>query len=111
QSMVCELTGLDVSNASLYDGATALVEAVNMARAGGRSRVLVANGVDPRNVETLRTHGRGSGYVPEPFGDDGGDVGIEPDVAAVVVQHPNVFGVLEDVRALAQAAHAAGALL
>src|SRR5262245_38584379 len=110
QSMVCELTALDVSNASLYDGATALVEAVNMARAGGRSRVLLADGVDPRNVETLRTYGRGSGYVPERM-DDASTPAIGGDVAAVVVQHPNVYGVLEDVRSLADAAHAAGALL
>jgi glycine cleavage system P protein (glycine dehydrogenase) subunit 1 len=111
QSMVCELTGLDVSNASLYDGATALVEAVNMARGGGRSRVLVAGGVDPRFVQTLRTYGRGSGYEPEPSGEDVVPSGVDPDVAAVVIQHPNAFGVLEDVTAYADAAHAAGALL
>src|SRR6476661_8209676 len=89
QSMVCELTALDVSNASLYDGATALVEAVNMARAGGGSRVLVAAGVDPRYVETLRTYGRGSGYVPEmleapPAGRSAPPTEIASDVAAVV---------------------------
>src|SRR2546426_5898384 len=67
QSMICELTGLGVSNASLYDGATALVEAVNMARSGTRTRVLVSSGVEPRYVETLRTFGRGAGYEPELF--------------------------------------------
>ena len=111
QSMVCELTELDVSNASLYDGATALVESVNMARVGDRSRVLVAGGVDPRNVDTLRTYGRGSGYEPEPLGDDDGTIDVASDVAAVVVQHPNVYGVLEDVRSFSDAAHRAGALL
>jgi len=56
QSMMCELTGLEVSNASLYDGPTALVEAVNMARAATkRERVLVSDGLDRRYVETLRT--------------------------------------------------------
>jgi glycine cleavage system P protein (glycine dehydrogenase) subunit 1 len=110
QSIVCELTALEVSNASLYDGATALVEAVNMARAGGRTHVLVADGVDPRYVETLRTYGRGSGYEPEPLGDDPAPT-AEDDVAAVVVQHPNVYGVLEDVRSVAELAGRAGALL
>jgi glycine dehydrogenase subunit 1 len=106
QSMVCELTGLDVSNASLYDGASALVEAVHMSIGRGRSRVLVADGVDPRAVDALRTAGRGAGYAPETFE---GDPNVTDDVAAVVVQHPNVYGVLEPVRDRFDAAHAAGA--
>jgi glycine dehydrogenase subunit 1 len=106
QSMVCELTAMEVSNASLYDGATALVEAVNMAREGAKSRVFVAEGVDPRYVETMRTYGRGSGYGPEPLEDA---ETLPEDTAAVVVQHPNVYGVLEDVRGLVEAVHAAGA--
>jgi glycine cleavage system P protein (glycine dehydrogenase) subunit 1 len=103
QSMICELTGLEVSNASLYDGATALVEAVHMSRGTGRSRVLVSGGVDPRSVETLRTYGRGAGYEPEIFDLEEGRGGVPvytPDVAAVVVQHPNRLGVLEPVREL-----------
>jgi glycine dehydrogenase subunit 1 len=112
QSMICELTGLEVSNASLYDGATALVEAVNMARRGDRHRVLVSAGVDPRYVETLRTYGRGPGYEPEVFDADGGRGGapdVGDDVAAVIVQHPNVLGILEPASDLFGIAHAGGA--
>jgi glycine cleavage system P protein (glycine dehydrogenase) subunit 1 len=114
QSMICELTGLDVSNASLYDGATALAEAVNLARATpSRGRVLVSAGVDQRYVDTLRTYGRGTGYEPEIFPASDGGVGGAPeigeDVACVIVQHPNAYGLLEPVRDLFGAAHAAGA--
>ncbi|MGH2529145.1 MAG: aminomethyl-transferring glycine dehydrogenase subunit GcvPA [Actinomycetota bacterium] len=113
QSMICELTGLEVSNASLYDGATALGEAVNLARsAPGRDRVLVSSAVDPRYVETLRTYGRGAGYEPEVFPAEDGRGGrpeVGPDVAGVVVQHPNRFGILEPARELFGAAHAGGA--
>ena len=106
QSMICELTGLEVSNASLYDGATALVEAVHMTIAGAKRRVLVSSGVDLRALEALTTAGRGAGYVPEVF--EGSPI-VAEDVAAVVVQHPNVFGVLEPARELFAAAHDGGA--
>ena len=112
QSMICELTSLEVSNASLYDGATALVEAVNMARGHGRDRVLVSAAVDPRLVDTLRTFGKGAGYEPEIFSvvdGRGGNPDVGPDVAAVIVQHPNVYGVLEPVRDLFGRAHDGGA--
>ena len=113
QSMVCELTALDVSNASLYDGSTALAEAVALARTSpGRGRVLVSGGVDPRHVETLRTYGRGAGYEPESFELEngfGGRPDIGEDVACIVVQHPNVYGNLEPVRDLFGRAHDGGA--
>ncbi|CAN5793521.1 aminomethyl-transferring glycine dehydrogenase subunit GcvPA [soil metagenome] len=106
QSMICELTGLEVSNASLYDGASALVEAVHMTVSRDRSRVLVSAGVDPRAVDVLRTAGRGAGFEPEPFE---GTPQVAGDVAAVVVQHPHVYGVLEPAKQLFDAAHTAGA--
>ncbi len=107
QSMICELTGLEVSNASLYDGATALVEAVHMAVGGGRTRVLVSDGVDPRMIETLRSFGRGAGFVPEVYAGSAPEVG--PDVACVIVAHPNVYGALEPIREHFGAAHDGGA--
>jgi glycine dehydrogenase subunit 1 len=113
QSMICELTELEVSNASLYDGATALAEAVNLARSSpARGRVLVSAGVDRRYVETLRTYGRGAGYEPEIFDvvdGRGGTPDVADDVACVIVQHPNAYGLLEPVRDLFGAAHAGGA--
>ncbi len=112
QSMICDLTGLEVSNASLYDGATAVVEAVNLARAAtGRDRVLVADTVDPRYFEALRTYGRGAGYQPETLPSAGGRavVPVVGDVACVVLQHPNAFGILERARDVFAATRAAGA--
>src|SRR5205809_4756732 len=92
QSMMCELTDLEVSNASLYDGPTALVEAVHMATsATGRGRVLISGSLDPRYAETLRTYGAGehvSGVVFSfPYG-RGGLALRGMDVAAVGVPHP-----------------------
>jgi glycine dehydrogenase subunit 1 len=113
QSMICELTAMEVSNASLYDGATALVEAVNLARAAtGRARVLVSGAVDDRYVRVLGAYGKGAGYRPEVFAVPDGIGGTfqgGEDVAAVIVQHPNVYGALEPVRELFDAAHASGA--
>jgi glycine dehydrogenase subunit 1 len=116
QSMICDLTGLEVSNASLYDGPTALVEAAHMAAAAtGRSRVVLSGGVDPRYVETLRTYGAGEHFeieiLPYPSHNPAGGGGDRLEgAAAVVVQHPNVFGLLEDgARELFEAARGAGA--
>ncbi len=100
QSMICELTGLDVSNASLYDGPTALVEAVHMATgATRRERVLVSAGLDERYVETLRTYGAGEHFNIEVLDSNGGVTSFRherlDDVAAVVYQHPNKWGNLE----------------
>jgi glycine cleavage system P protein (glycine dehydrogenase) subunit 1 len=106
QSMICALTGLEVSNASLYDGPTALVEAVHMTFGPGRRRVLVSDGLDPRYVEALKTFGRGAGYEPEPFT---ANPEVGSDVAAVVVQHPNVYGELEPAAERFAAAAAGGA--
>ena len=113
QSMVCDLTALEVSNASLYDGPTALVEGVNLARAAtGRDRVLVAGTVDPRSLEVLRSYARGAGLRPEVIRAPGGRVevpAVDDDVAAVVVQHPNVYGILEPAREVFAAARSGGA--
>ncbi len=100
QSMICELTGLDVSNASLYDGPTALVEAVHMATgATRRERVLVSGGLDERYIETLRTYGAGEHFNIEVLESNGGVTSFRhgrlDDVAAVVYQHPNKWGNLE----------------
>jgi glycine cleavage system P protein (glycine dehydrogenase) subunit 1 len=103
QSMICELTGLEVSNASLYDGPTALVEAVHMATgATRRERILVSGEMDPRYIETLRTYGAGEHYRIELLEPDRGvtlfhheERDIE-DVAAVVYQSPNKWGILEN---------------
>ncbi|MGH2527513.1 MAG: aminomethyl-transferring glycine dehydrogenase subunit GcvPA, partial [Actinomycetota bacterium] len=113
QSMICELTALEVSNASLYDGSTALAEAVNLARSTpGRDRVLVSAALDPRHIDTLRTYGRGAGYEPELFDvvdGRGGHPEVGDDVACIIVQHPNAFGLLEPARELFGVAHAGGA--
>jgi len=107
QSMICDLTGLEVSNASLYDGPTALVEAAHMAvGATKRSRILVSEGVDPRYIETLRTYGAGEHFEIDVLAaaDRMGD-----DVAAVVRQHPNFYGVLEPaIHEAFEAAHQRG---
>jgi glycine dehydrogenase subunit 1 len=110
QSMICDLTALEVSNASLYDGPTSLVEAVHMAiGATGRSRVLIAGSADPRYVETLVTYGRGAGYEPERVAVSELATATSADTACVILQHPNVAGGLEPAREVFAAAREAGA--
>src|SRR5690606_31028833 len=122
QSLICELTGLDVANASMYDGATATAEAMLMARAvgrGARNAVAVAGNLHPHYRRVLETYNAGVGLEIRtvPYGADGRpDPGalrdaVRDDTAAVIVQSPNFFGVVEDWAAAADVAHAAGALL
>ncbi|MGQ0567969.1 MAG: aminomethyl-transferring glycine dehydrogenase subunit GcvPA [Armatimonadota bacterium] len=119
QSMLCELTGMDVANASMYDGASALGEAAVMARdLTKRDEVVVSAAVHPHYRDTLRTFTRHLGIeirdVPHDAGVTPSDrvrEAIGPGTAAVIVQSPNVFGCIEDGAALARAAHDAGALL
>src|SRR5947209_4585223 len=119
QTLVCQLTGMDVANASMYDGSTAAAEAVLMAeRVTRRPRVLVSGALHPEYMQVTETYVAHAGIellrsgVDEETGrtalDDGA---IDKSVAAVVVQSPNFFGCVEDLRALADRAHAAGALL
>jgi glycine dehydrogenase subunit 1 len=120
QTLMCQLTGQEVANASMYDGSTATTEAVLMAeRLTGRQRVLVARSVHPEYRDVLKTYAKNSGLRMEeiPF-TPGGTVdvkavqtAIKDDVAAVVIQSPNFFGVIESYGPLAEAAHAAGAML
>ncbi|HYP12948.1 MAG TPA: aminotransferase class I/II-fold pyridoxal phosphate-dependent enzyme, partial [Bryobacteraceae bacterium] len=121
QSMLCQLTGMDVANASMYDGSSAVPEAAMMAvRVTGRSRVLASKAVHPEYREVLRTYASHQGMPIDEFAYDEptGQVDLEDlerklssDVAAVIVQNPNLFGVLEHVNAVADLVHRSGALL
>jgi glycine cleavage system P protein (glycine dehydrogenase) subunit 1 len=120
QTLMCQLTGQEVANASMWDGSTATTEAVLMAeRVTGRRRVLVARSLHPEYRDVLKTYAKNSGlHVEEiPFGANGAldqkalQSAINEDVAAVVVQSPNFFGAIESVAALADSVHASGALL
>jgi glycine dehydrogenase subunit 1 len=122
QSLIATLTGMDVSNASHYDGATAAAEAVSMAFAhfrGKRRKVVLSPALHPHYRETIRTYNAGSEVILE--GDDlNSDLSAGPETllplideqtALVMVQYPDFFGRIYDYTALAEAAHAAGALL
>jgi glycine dehydrogenase subunit 1 len=120
QTLMCQLTGQEVANASMYDGSTATTEAVLMAeRLMGRGRVLVARSVHPEYREVLRTYAKNSGLHVEEFGytaagtvDEKALSGLlKDDVCAVVLQSPNFFGVIETLKPLAEASHAHGAML
>ncbi|MFO7263550.1 MAG: glycine dehydrogenase (aminomethyl-transferring) [Bacillaceae bacterium G1] len=124
QSMLCELTGMDVANSSMYDGATAMAEAAGMAcGATRRSRVLVSRAVHPEWRAVLRTYLHGLGCTVEelPYEASGTEAGrtsftalreqLDDTVAAVIVQSPNFFGVIEDAAPWAEMVHQAGGLL
>jgi glycine dehydrogenase subunit 1 len=118
QSMVCELTGMDVANASMYDGATALTEAALMAaRVTRRHRVVVSATVHPEWRAVLLTYAAAGiiEVVEVPAAGGLTDAAalapaLDGSVAAVLVSSPNFYGSLEDIRAIGEVAHAAGAL-
>ena len=118
QTMICELTGMDVSNASVYDGATAAAEAAAMCRDRKRRVTLISAAAHPDTVNTVRTYCYGTGdelrVVPMKDGRTDADAlraMLTPDVASFYVQQPNFYGLLEDVEALAAIAHEAGAMV
>jgi glycine dehydrogenase subunit 1 len=121
QTMICQLTGMDVANASMYDGSTAVPEAAMMAlRLTGRDRILTARTVHPEYREVLATYARHQGmplaevdYARETGAVDLSEIEhkIDSRTAAVIIQSPNFFGVLEDTRRVAEIAHRHGALL
>jgi glycine dehydrogenase subunit 1 len=119
QTLVCQLTGMEVANASMYDGSTALAEAVLMAeRVTKRSKVVASTAVHPQYLEVVRTYVQHAGIDLEvvDFHEQSGQAGtqltesIDEQTAAVVVQSPNFFGCIEDVTSVVNAAHAKGAL-
>jgi glycine dehydrogenase subunit 1 len=121
QTMLCQLTGMDVANASMYDASTAAPEAAMMAvRITGRSKILVAKSVHPEYREVQRTYAKNQGLPIEEFSYDAesGEIDLsdleaklDKQTACVMIQSPNFFGVIENVRKAAELAHAHGALL
>ena len=119
QTMIAELTGMDVANASIYDGASSLAEASLMAHAStGRNEIAVSRAVNPLYKRVTATYCEGPGVrlrdaaAPEGVTDlAAAKKAVGPKTAALVIQTPNFYGCLEDVAAAAEVAHAAGALL
>jgi glycine dehydrogenase subunit 1 len=120
QTMISELTGMEVANASMYDGSTAAAEAVMMAsRLNGRRSVVIARSVHPEYREVLATYAwhQGMPLANAGFLDSGRvdlkglDKSITQDTACVLIQSPNFFGTIEDVDAIAEVAHKHGAML
>jgi glycine dehydrogenase subunit 1 len=119
QTMIAELTGMDVANASIYDGASSLAEAALMAHSvTERTEIVLAHGVNPLYRRVVATYCEGPGIrlrdVPAPNGvldEEAARKLVGRKTAALVIQSPNFYGCLEDVGAAAEIAHAAGALL
>jgi len=118
QTMICELTGMDISNASMYDGATAMTEAAIMACERKKNEILISSAVHPEYREVLETYAKSLGIIVKVVEHVNGlstassfESLLTNQTAAIIVQYPNFFGNVEDLRALAELAHANGALL
>ena len=117
QTMICELTGMDVSNASVYDGATAAAEAAAMCRDRKRRVTLISAAANPDTISTVRTYCYGTNDELRVIPAKDGKTDLEalkemltPDVASVYIQQPNFNGLFEDAEAIGEAVHAAGAM-
>ena len=120
QTMIAELTGMDLANASMYDGSTGAAEAVMMAvRITGRSNAVVARSLHPEYREVMNTYSGHQGIPIQTIGfSDSGRIDLKElqktitdETACVLIQSPNFFGTIEDVDAIAEIAHKHGALL
>ena len=118
QTMICELTGMDVSNASVYDGATAAAEAAAMCRDRKRGTICVSASVDPKTISVIRTYCFGSGaplvILPEKDGltdMESWNAMDTSSIACLIIQTPNYHGLIEDVTSIANAVHNSGAKL
>jgi glycine dehydrogenase subunit 1 len=120
QTMICELTGMEIANASMYEGSTGAAEAIMMAvRVTGRNAAVIARTVHPEYREVIATYAKHQeiprtevGYASNGRVDMAAlDAAITSDTACVLIQSPNFFGTIEDVAAIAELAHSKGALL
>ena len=120
QTMIAGLTGMQVANASMYDGASAMAEAaVLAAKSTGRTRIVLARSIHPEYRQVVRTYAWSNGYeIVEVEYEASGQVDlgrlaktVDEQVGAVIVQSPNFFGVIEDVAALAEVAHSRRSLM
>ena len=116
QTMIAEITGMDASNASVYDGPSSAAEAMNMTRERNRNKVLVSAAVHPMAIEAIQTYFFGNGMEMEliPLIDGRTDMDalasmVSNEIAGVLVQHPNYFGLLEDAEKAGELAHSVGA--
>lgn len=118
QTMICDLTGMDVSNASVYDGATAAAEGIAMCRDRKRGKALVSAAIQPEILETVKTYCFGNEMELEIIPEREGATDLEylkkhidNGTACVYIQHPNYYGNLEEAEEIAEITHEAGARL
>ena len=116
QTMICDLTGMDASNASVYDGASAAAEGVAMCRERKRAKALISGATSPYVIQTIQTYCHGNGMEMEVIPEKDGKTDweklkarLDSGTACVYIQHPNIYGNLEDAKEIGELTHEAGA--
>ena len=116
QTMICDLTGMDASNASVYDGASAAAEGVAMCRERKRAKALISGATSPYVIQTIQTYCHGNGMEMEVMPEKDGKTDweklkarLDSGTACVYIQHPNFYGNLEDAKEIGELTHEAGA--